>query len=448
MTLSNKAGTRSLTEAQPLPHNKELEYTIIGTSLVDKVVLSMAIEQLREDDFYFERCKDLFKIMKDMVQSKIPVDLITLDARLVTVRREELRELVDDVSSNIGTIENCEGYIELLAQEGIKRRLIVVSNEIQRMCYDFDVEFDKITDESEKLIQGAIVREMKSKGSNMTEVMSKTMDHLQKIHMGTQYGIPTGFAKLDELLGSYEPSQVIIVAGRASQGKTSFVTATALNLAIFNKIPVAFFSLETSEVQLGQRILSQWGGVNLLLLRKGILRKQDSARIMEKAGEIADAPIYIDDESLLTLGQFRSKLRKMISKFGIKLAIVDYLQLMGHSERDQNQGIAKITRGMKITAKEFGIPIMLLSQLSRANEKRGGKKMKPMLSDLRDSGAIEQDADVVLFVHRPYYYDKEKEDPTVAEIIIGKQKNGPTETVPLHFQSDCAMFFNDAPECW
>lgn len=416
--------------------------------LIDKVVLAMAVEQLREDDFYIERCKELFKIMKSMVQTGMPVDIITVSSKLDDVSRGDLIELLTEISGCIGTIENCEGYIEILAQEGGKRRLIIASNEISRLCYDMDVEYDDIVDGSEALIQNAIVREMKTLESNMTDVMMMTINHLEKIHSGVQYGIPTGFAKLDEHIGGYEPGQIIIVAGRSSQGKTSFVTATALNLAIKEKIPIAIFSLETSKVQLGQRMMSQWGEANLLLLRKNALLKTDYNRVLERSGEIADAPIYIDDEPLLTLSQFRSKLRKMISKYGVKLAIIDYLQLMDWKDKDENSGLTKITRGLKITAKDFGIPIMPLSQLSRANEKRTKGSIRPMLSDLRGSGAIEQDADVVLFVHRPHYYDKERADPNDAEIIIGKQKNGPTETVHLYFQKDCAMFRNEAPEQW
>jgi replicative DNA helicase len=442
---------RSSIDSQPLPHNRELEFTIIGTSLVDKIVLSMAIEQLRDDDFYLERCRDLFVIMKNMVQSKIPVDLITLDARLETVRREDLRELVEDVSSNIGTIENCEGYIELLAQEGVKRRLIIVSNEIQRMCYDFDSEFQEIVTNSENLIQGATTRACSSNESNMTEVMSQTVDRMNDIHKGVVYGVTTGFQKLDEEMCGFEPGHLIFVAGRPSMGKTALVTAMALNMAINHQIPVSFFSLETTKVELGMRMLSQWSEVNLLQLRKGVLPTRFLPQVYEKTGILADAPIQIDDNSGLTIGDLRSKLRKHKSKYGTRICFIDYLQLMSgskksyHAKRDE---VVELSRGLKATAKDLKIPIVVLSQLSRESEKRGNKGRKPILSDLKESGSIEEDAEVVLFVHREWYYDKEKGDENKAEIIIAKQKNGPTDTVELYFKRDCAMFFNEARENW
>lgn len=418
--------------------------------MVDKVVLSMAIEQLRDDDFYLERCRDLFVIMKNMVQSKIPVDLITLDARLETVRREDLRELVDDVSSNIGTIENCEGYIELLAQEGVKRRLIIVSNEIQRMCYDYDSEFQEIVTNSENLIQGATTRACSSNESGMTEVMSKVADRMNDIHKGVMYGVTTGFQKLDDEVCGFEPGDLIFVAGRTSMGKTALVTAMAMNLAIPHKIPVSIFSLETTKTTLGMRMAAQHAEINLLQLRQNILPTKYYSKLYESMSVIADSPIIVDDTSSLSVGEFRSKLRKHISKYGTRLVIVDFVQKMRGNKLHYNSirdEIVEIARGLKNTAKDLRIPIIALSQLTRDVDKRGKKKI-PQLSDLKESGSIEEEAEIVLFVHREWYYDKVNGDKNKAEIIIAKQKNGPTGTVDLCFKPECAMFYNDMPEEW
>ena len=429
------------------PSDTRLEYTILGTAMIEPVVLNMAIEQLRDDDFYSSSCQDIFRVMKSMVNSKIVVDSVALESRLNQMNREDLLLVIGDIAGSIGVIEHCEGYIEELSQIAVRRRLDTVGMQMQRLAYDFDAEYTEVIDQCESMVQNAIVRSSMSKESNMTEVMSMTVDHLHKIHTGSKFGITTTFPKLDEFLCGYEPAQLIIVAGRPSSGKTSFVTSTALNLAINEKIPVAIFSLETSKVQLGQRMLCQWSNINLLQLRKGVLPRHEYAQMYDKMGLIAEAPIYIEDESMITLGEFRSKTRKLISKYGIKLVIIDYMQLMGHSERDDFAGVTKISRGLKATAKDLKIPIMALSQLSRANEKRTKGDVRPKLSDLRQSGAIEQDADVVLFVHRHNIYDN-NHDENDAEIIIGKQKNGPTETAHLHFIKNCAQFLNEAPEKW
>ncbi len=416
--------------------------------MADSTVLNIAIEQLRDDDFYYESHRDIFKIMKVMVQSRLPVDMITMNTRLESHNKSDLIPILDEVSGSIGVAANLEGYIEEVSALGARRRLVIASHEIERLGYDHDTNFEEVIDSSEKLVQEAVARQQKSKESNMTEIMSMTMDHMAKVHQGSSFGITTGFPKLDEYLCGLEPAQTIIVAGRPSAGKTAFVTSMMLQQAIVHKIPVAFFSLETGKVQLGQRMLSQWAGINLMLLRKGVMPTREYGKIDANLNAIADAPIYIDDEPLLTLSQFRSKIRKMISKYGIKVAYIDYVQLMKYDERlDPNTGISRISRGLKITAKDMGIPIIFLSQLSRDNEKRKKGDVRPKLSDLRDSGSLEQDSDVVMFVHRHHKYDPEH-DKHDAEIIIAKQKNGPCDTVHLHFDPECANFINEKETEW
>lgn len=433
----------------PLPSELTLEYTILGTALVDPVVLSMAIEKLIDDDFYSSACQEIFKIAKSMVEAKIPFDIITLNSRLEQMNRQDLfTGVVSEIIGCVGVPENCEGYIEALSRFGVLRRLVVAGNEITRLGYDYETDFDSVIDQAEGLIQNAISRAENSHESDMAQVMSDTVDHLNRIRSGEMYGLSTGFEKMDKMLCGYEPANLIIIAGRPSSGKTSYGTATALNLAVLQRIPVAIFSLETSKIQLGQRMTAQWAEVNLLQLRNGYLPKDKYRVVMEKMPEVANAPIYIDDESMLTLAQFRSRARKMIQKYGVQLFIIDFLQLMGRSDRDdENAALSKITRGLKTTAKDFNIPIIALSQLSRANEKRVKNKTRPQLSDLRGSGSIEQDADVVIFTHREWMYDK-NHDETDAELIIGKQKNGPTETVNLYYIKNCSMFKNDAPGGW
>lgn len=436
-------------DGEPLPHSRDLERTILGTAMADSTVLNIAIEQLRDDDFYYESHRDIFKIMKVMVQGRLPVDMITMNTRLESHNKSDLLPVLDEVSGSIGVAANLEGYIDEVKALGARRRLAIASHEIERLAYDHDTSFEEVVDTSEKLMQEAVAQQQKSNESNMTDIISRTMDHMQKIHQGSSFGITTGFPKLDEYLCGLEPAQTIIIAGRPSAGKTAFATAMMLQQAIVNKIPIAFFSLETGKVQLGQRILSQWSGINLMMLRKGIMTKDMARKIHENVNAIADAPIYIDDEPLLTINQFRSKIRKMKSKYGIKVAYIDYMQLMKFEERlDSNTGIGRISRGLKITAKDMDMPIVALSQLSRENEKRKKGNVRPILSDLRDSGSIEQDADVVLFVHRHHKYDPEHCSVNDAEIIIAKQKNGPCDTVHLHFDPECANFINEKETEW
>jgi replicative DNA helicase len=424
----------------PMPNDVNLENVVIGAAMMDEISLAIVVEKLTPDDFYSGKCKDLFEVMQTMVNQRRKVDVVSLGTELMLRKRDDLIDTIGDAASTHCFTECVESHVDLLSNLGMLRRLLVASNEISRMAYSYDGEnFDGIADKSEGLIRDATSKNVKSKESNMTEIMGETFDRMQKTAQGNLDRIKTGFKTVDSVLG-FESPDLVVLAGRPSMGKTAFATSMMLKIAK-KAIPIVFFSIEMGKVQLGQRILSQEAEVNLFEMRNNMLSKNQYQKMAQVAGKIADLPIIIDDEPLLSLNKIRSKIRKYISKYGSRMVVVDHLHLMDYDKTNENAALSVITRGLKITAKDFGIPIWLLCQLSRDATKRATKNARPVLSDLRGSGAIEQDADAVLFVHRQSYYDKEfsKED---AEIIIAKQRNGPIDSVHVGYNPSCATFLD------
>jgi replicative DNA helicase len=426
---------------QPLPHDLALEKTVLGMSMLDKIALSMMIEKLEVVDFYATRHADLFQIIKKMVESKISVDLVSVNAHIDMVMKDELKSLLDDVADKVCAMENYESHLTLMTNISMRRKLISAAYEIIRMSYFSssveDISSDDIAEKSEGLIRDATCRVVKENESTMPDVLSSVFARMERRHLGDG-AIKTGYTAIDQIV-QIEEGDLIIMAGRPGMGKTAIITCLSKSLAKM-KTPIGFFSLEMSKVQLGQRMLSDEAEVSLFTMINSALPKRDYPKLSMVASTLADLPIVIDDTPLLTLGVFRSKVRKMISKYNIKGVVIDYLQLMGKDEKmDTNGALEKLTRGLKLTAAEFGIFIIALSQLSRENEKRGGKKVRPQLSDLRGSGSIEQDANTVMFIHRHHQYDADhpKED---AEIIVAKQRNGPTGVVHLEYKPECAGF--------
>lgn len=422
-----------------MPRDLDVEAVILNMAVENPTALSMMLEQVTVDDFYSSKNADLFTLIKSMVDKKIAVDIISVDAEIQMRNMEDrLSEILIEISGKVCAIENYESKLELLAGKSMLRRVIQAGSEIQRMAFmPDDYSFDDVAERSEGLIRDATARIVKSEESDMSSVMSSVFSYMENVHNGSISRILSGFSKLDQVL-SIGSTDLIILAGRPSMGKTAFVTSLAKSIAKSGN-GVGFFSLEMSKTQLGQRIVCDEAELSLFLLRNNKLPKRDYPKLSMVAGSVSEYPIIIDDTPMVTLGLARSKIRKWISKHNIKIIIIDYLQLMQLDDRvDTNKGLEKLSRGLKLTCKEFGVPIIALSQLSRENTKRG-KNTRPMLSDLRGSGAIEQDADTVMFVHRQHVYDENhpKED---SEIIIAKQRNGPCDTVHLEFKPEFAGF--------
>lgn len=430
---------RSLVTDRPLPSDLDIEATILNVAINDNTALSMMLEQVTAQDFYSSKNSDLFSLIAKMVEKKIAVDIISVDSEIIARCMEDrLGNVIVDISDKVCAIENYESKLQILAGISMLRKTIQACAETTRMCYYPDeMSYDDIADMSQGLIRDATERVVKSEEADMNTVMSGVFSYVESFHNGSLSRILTGFSKLDQSL-SIDSTDFIILAGRPSMGKTAFVTALAKSIAK-NGSGVGFFSLEMSKTQLGQRLVCDEAELSIFLMRNNKLPKRDYPKLAMAAGPISELPIVIDDTPIVTLGLVRSKIRKWISKHNIKLIIIDYLQLMQTDDKlDQNRSLEKLSRGLKLTCKEFGVPIIALSQLSREGAKRG-KNTRPMLSDLRGSGAIEQDADTVMFIHRQHVYDEShpKED---AEIIIAKQRNGPSETVHLEFKPEFAGF--------
>ncbi|MBP7563016.1 MAG: replicative DNA helicase [Candidatus Cloacimonetes bacterium] len=430
---------RILVTDKPLPSDLDIESTILNVAINDNTALSMMLEQVTAQDFYSSKNSDLFSLIAKMVEKKIAVDIISVDSEIkARCMEDRLGSVIVDISDKICAIENYESKLHILTGISMLRKLVRAAAEITRMSFmPDDYSFDEVADQAEGLIRDATARIIKSEEVDMNSVMGSVFAYMESFHRGAISRILTGFTKLDTML-SIDSTDFIILAGRPSMGKTAFVAALAKSIAK-SGTGVGIFSLEMSSTQLGQRLICDEAEVSIFLMRNNKLPKRDYPKLSMAAGLISELPIIIDDTPIVTLGVVRSKIRKWISKHNIKLIIIDYLQLMQTDDKlDQNRSLEKLSRGLKLTCKEFGVPIIALSQLSRENTKRG-KNTRPMLSDLRGSGAIEQDADTVMFIHRQHVYDENhpKED---AEIIIAKQRNGPCETVHLEFKPEFAGF--------
>lgn len=429
---------RILVTDKPLPSDLDIEATILNVAINDNTALSMMLEQVTAQDFYSSKNSDLFSLISKMVEKKIAVDIISVDSEIVSRCMEDrLGSVIIDISDKVCAIENYESKLHILTGISMLRKTIQACAEITRMCYYPDeMSYDEIADYAEGAIRDATSRIVKSKESTMNEVMGSVFQAMES-NYHSESRIVTGFTKLDQTL-SIDPTDFIVLAGRPAMGKTAFVTSLAKSIAKTGR-GVGIFSLEMSKVQLGQRILCDESELSLFLMRNNKLPKRDYPKLSMAAGPLSELPIIIDDDSMLSYGLMRAKIRKWISKYNVQVVIIDYLQLMQLGENvDTNKGLEKLTRGIKITCKEFKVPIIALSQLTRNNEKRG-KNMRPMLSDLRGSGSIEQDSDTVMFIHRQHVYDENhpKED---AEIIVAKQRNGPVETAHLEFKPEFAGF--------
>jgi len=448
------------------PQNLEAEQSSLGSMMIERSALEKGMEILRAEDFYRPTHQEIFDCLTALAERDEPCDLITLQEELRKRGKledcggtEYLMALVDSVP----TAANLEHYAKIVEQKSILRKLIAAGTEIIGMANNEEEDVVALTDRAERLIFGVAQRRMGEYFQAITPLVMQTWEWIDKRYhdKGVASGIPTGFTKLDHMTSGLQPSDFIIIAARPSMGKTALALNMAINAAIDSKQTVALFSIEMSAEQLVQRMMCMRAHANAHRLRSGYFQDEEWDRLAKAANELWNAPIYIDDTTDMTHMAMRAKCRRLKAEQGLGLIVVDYLQLMRSHRNIENrvQEISEIARGLKSLGRELKVPVIALSQLSRAVEKREDKR--PMLSDLRESGSIEAEADMVMMLYRPEYYvvkdventeavsgkdgsryDYEKKENEVTEIIIGKHRNGPTGTVKIGFIRDFASFVN------
>ena len=433
-----------------LPHSIEAEQSVIGSMLMDREAVIAASEIITGSDFYQQQYGIMFDAMVELFNEGKPVDLVTLQDRLkekdVPPEVSSL-DFVRDIITIVPTSANVKSYATIVSEKAVLRRLIKTTEEIANTCYAGKEPLENILADTEKSIFDLL---QNKGGQEFVPIKQVAINVLEKIedaykNQGTVTGIPSGFIDLDYKLSGFQPSDFILIAARPSMGKTAFVLNIAQHVAFRQNKAVAIFSLEMSKEQLVNRLFSLESHVDAQILRTGNLSDTDWEKLIEGAGTIGSSRMIIDDTSGITISEMRSKCRKYKLEMGLDLIIIDYLQLMSGSNSRKNesrqQEISEISRSLKGLARELNVPVLALSQLSRAVEQRTDKR--PMLSDLRESGAIEQDADVCMFIYRDDYYNPDTEDKNIAEIIIAKQRNGPIGTVRLAWMPQYTRFGNE-----
>lgn len=431
-----------------MPNSLEAEQSVVGSMIMDKEAIVTAMETLIEEDFYHKQYGILFQGMIELYSAGQPVDLVTLQNKLKekdVPQEVASMDFVRDLLTAVPTSANIKYYANIVKEAAMKRKLIRVMEEIENECYAGKESLDSVMDKTEHDVFQILSSRT---GGDYVPIRTVVMNALEKIEAASQQqgsvtGIPTGFIDLDYRTAGLQPSDLILVAARPSMGKTAFVLNIAQHVAFHKDMCTAIFSLEMSKEQLVNRMFSLESGVDAQALRTGNMSDADWEKLIAGAGVIGNSKLIIDDTPGISISELRSKCRKYKLESDLKLIIIDYLQLMsgsGRSSDSRQQEISDISRSLKALARELSIPVIALSQLSRAVEQRPDHR--PMLSDLRESGAIEQDADVVMFIYRDDYYNKDTELKGVSEIIIAKQRNGPIGTVNLAWLPQYTKFAN------
>ena len=430
------------------PQNIEAEQSVLGAILLDKEVLSNVTEIISAQDFYRDDHREIFEAIVDLYDRAEPIDLITVSEQLKM--RGSLDsvggiEYLTNLANMVPTTANAKHYAKIVEEKSILRRLIRASSEIVKMGYEASEEVSYVLDKAEKSIFDVLQKRNNQGFSPIKEVLIDTFNRLEELYNNKGYitGIATGFTDLDYKTAGLQNSDLILIAARPAMGKTSFVLNIAQYAAIHGKVPVAIFSLEMSKEQLVNRILCSEAMVDSQKIRTGKLEDSDWQKVARALGPLSEAPIYIDDTPGTTAMEIRAKCRKLKIEKNLGLIVIDYLQLMqgrAKGSESRQQEISEISRSLKILAKEINVPVLTLSQLSRAPEQRTDHR--PVLSDLRESGAIEQDADIVMFLYRDDYYNPDTEKKNIAEVIIAKHRNDSTGTVELAWLGQYTKFAN------
>lgn len=453
---SKKGNVISLQKGKLPPQATELEEVVLGAMMIDKKGVDEAIDILSPDAFYKDAHKHIFEAIHVLFQEGQPIDLLTVSSQLKKEKKLEIcggEYYLIQLTQKISSSAHIEYHSRIILQKYIQRSLIKISNEIIEEAYDEGTDVFDLLDHAESKLYEVTQGNIKKSSETAQNLVTQALKRIEEIsNKEGLSGIPSGFDDLDKLTSGWQPSDLIIVAARPGMGKTALTLSMARNMAVEHEIPVAFFSLEMSSVQLITRLISSETGLNSEKLRTGNLKKHEWEQLNVKVKALEQAPLFIDDTPSLSIFDLRAKARRMASQHGIQLIVIDYLQLMtgGGNNKGGNreQEISTISRNLKALAKELSIPVIALSQLSRAVETRGGTK-RPLLSDLRESGAIEQDADIVSFIYRPEYYDIEEWDdeegsPTEGqgEFIVAKHRNGGLDNIRLRFIGNLGRFEN------
>ena len=419
------------------PHDIEAEQAVIGSMLTDKDAVVSAIEVLKEDDFYRDDNKSIYSAILNLYNRAEPIDIITVKAELEAMGKFEQvggLEYLAELPEKVPTTANSMKYIKIVEEKSTLRNLIKTANEIIELGYDPTEDVDDIMEGAEKKIFNIMQNKNQKGYSAMKDILVDSFTQLEELYNRKQHitGVPSGFTDLDYRTAGFHGSDLILIAARPAMGKSAFALNIATNAAVKAKVPVAIFSLEMSKEQMVNRILCSEAMVDSNKVRTGKLEEDDWTKLAEAIGPLSEAEIYIDDTPGISVMEIRAKCRKLKLEKNIGMVVIDYLQLVqGSNKRNgsREQEISEISRSLKILAKELNVPVIALSQLSRAVEQRPDHR--PMLSDLRESGAIEQDADIVMFLYRDDYYNEDSDKKGIAEVIIAKHRGGSTGTVDL-----------------
>ena len=448
---SNGAALSGLSSERVLPHNADAERTVLGAILVDNQSFNSAAEVLTRDDFYRDAHRRIFEAMATLAEKSDPIDLVTLKNEL---NRTQSLDAAGGIAYLAGLVEgvprleNVLPWSRIIREASVLRNLIHASSKIALEATDAQDSADAILDRAEQAIFAIAERKIRAGLVPVKDFIKATFEQIEKLSLSKDSitGVPTGFIDLDRMTSGFQRGDLLILAARPAMGKTSFALNIARTAAEKTAEPVAIFSLEMSKEQLVKRLIFAEARIESGLVTRGQLRDSDWGRLTTAWADLHKLPLFIDDASFLTPLELRAKCRRLKAEHGLGMVVVDYLQLMGSGGRVENrqQEISSISRSLKGLAKELDVPVLALSQLSRAPEARTDRR--PQLSDLRESGAIEQDADVVMFIYRDSVYKPTEENRGSAELIIAKQRNGPTDTVNLVFLREFTRFENRAPE--
>lgn len=427
------------------PHNIEAEQAVLGAIFLEPEAFSTAAERIGPSDFFRAGHQVIFEAMLELFEKGEPIDLVTVTTLLSDSNKLEIAggvPYLTDLASSVPTAANIDYYSKIVEEKALLRRLIQTATEIVTESYNREDEVEELLDQAERNILAVSSRKNATSFKPIKDVLIEVYDNIEKLHHAKDdvTGIPTGFRDLDRITSGFQKSDLIIIAARPSMGKTAFALNIAQNVAINTDENVAIFSLEMGAEQLVQRMLCAEGNIDSQRLRTGKLEQEDWGKLTMAMGSLSHAGIFIDDSPGIRVSDIRSKCRRLKQEHGLGMVIIDYLQLIQGSERlreNRQQEVSEISRSLKSLARELEVPVIALSQLSRSVEQRQDKR--PMMSDLRESGSIEQDADIVGFLYREDYYDKDSDNQNI-EIIISKQRNGPTGTVELAFVKEFNKF--------
>lgn len=438
-------------ETRVPPQNIEAEQSVLGSMIIEREAAFQAMELISDVDFYRTAHQKIFSSIFNLVNRNEPVDMITLSEEL------DINGSLDEIGGNtyltslvnsVPTAANVSYYARIIKEKAILRRLIQVSTEIVKKSYEVPENVEEFLDESEQLIFDVARRTSEKGFVHIKDVLTETFDRIEKLAERKKgvTGVPSGFIEFDKITSGLQESDLVIIAARPSMGKTTLALNIAQHIAVNEKQPVGFYSLEMSKEQLVQRLLCAQANLDSQKLRSGYLAKEDWPKIVSAIGPLSEAELFIDDTASLSAMELRAKARRLKAEKGLKAIFVDYLQLMRGNGRIENrqQELSDISRSLKALAKELEVPVIALSQLSRAVEKRTDRR--PILSDLMESGGIEANADLVVFIYREDYYIKEAEKKNIAEIIVAKQRSGPTGNFDLYFMENFIKFGNISNE--